>query len=88
MANQPVNRGHKSPVSSPQSTTCSPSEPTMRRWPHPVDCADAASTPTGETDSVLRYLRCAVSYQNQLLAEIKTLLESFVVQQNSLPEEK
>ena len=88
MANQPVNRGHKSPVSLPQPAACSPSEPTMRRWPHPVDCADAAQSSTEETYAIRRYLHCAMSYQNQILAEIKTLLETLTLQQSHLPEEK
>ncbi len=49
-------------------------EPPVRRWPHPVEGVEAAR----ETDSALYYIRCALSYQNQLLAEIKTLLQELV----------
>lgn len=51
-----------------------PSEPEMRRWRHPVDAgaaSDQAST---------HYIHCALAYQNQLLAEIKTLLEQIALQ--------
>lgn len=46
-------------------------EPEVRRWPHPV-VSDAPEQPP---EPALHYIRCALSYQNQLLAEIKTLLE-------------
>jgi len=46
-------------------------EPEVRRWPHPL--GDAASAPAPEP--ALHYIRCALSYQNQLLADIKALLE-------------
>lgn len=48
-----------------------PSEPPVHRWPHPVD--GAPSIPPSEP--TLHYVRCALSYQNQLLADIKSLLE-------------
>ena len=44
-------------------------EPEVRRWPHPVE--DPAPPP----EPAMHYIRCALSYQNQLLADIKTLLE-------------
>ena len=47
------------------------SEPAMRRWPHPVDGTEPMQCP----DPSLQYIRCALSYQNQLLAEIRSLLE-------------
>ena len=53
-----------------------------------MDCTDATQSSTEETDAILRYLRCAMSYQNQILAEIKTLLETLTLQQSHLPEEK
>ena len=46
-------------------------EPPVRRWPHPVTGVEPVQTP----DSMLHYIRCALSYQNQLLAEIKALLQ-------------
>ena len=62
----------------PHKQDCSPAsfpEPEMRRWPHPVNCAGAEET----EDAALHFVRCALSYQNQLLADIKTLLERLVV---------
>ena len=49
-------------------------EPVMRRWPHPVEC-----TPAPVPDPMLHYIRCALTYQNELLCEIKTLLEEPVI---------
>ena len=46
-------------------------EPEVRRWPHPLE--GPASSPAPEP--ALHYIRCALSYQNQLLADIKSLLE-------------
>jgi len=46
-------------------------EPEVRRWPHPMGDAPAAPAP----EPALHYIRCALSYQNQLLADIKALLE-------------
>lgn len=46
-------------------------EPEVRRWPHPLGDASAAPAP----EPALHYIRCALSYQNQLLADIKALLE-------------
>ncbi len=46
-------------------------EPEIRRWPHPLE--DTSSVPAPEP--ALHYIRCALSYQNQLLADIKALLE-------------
>ena len=55
------------------------SEPEVRRWPHPV-CGTA---PVSETGSCLHYIHCALVYQNQLLAEIKTLLEHLCTNESS-----
>ncbi|WP_325199715.1 hypothetical protein [Oscillibacter sp.] len=46
-------------------------EPEVRRWPHPLE--DGGSSPVPEP--AMHYIRCALSYQNQLLADIKVLLE-------------
>ena len=54
-------------------------EPEVRRWPHPV----CGTVPASETDSCLHYMHCALVYQNQLLAEIKTLLEHLCIDGNS-----
>lgn len=54
-------------------------EPEVRRWPHPVDGISPAdirpSASAGQTDASLYYIHCALSDQNRLLAEIKSLLE-------------
>ena len=50
-------------------------EPEMRRWPHPVSCGESDAA----NDFSLHFIRCALSYQNQLLADIKTLLERLTV---------
>ena len=53
-----------------QSPAPVPQEPPVRRWPHPVDGAE----PPADPDPALHYIRCALSYQDQLLADIRTLL--------------
>ena len=52
-------------------------EPEVRRWPHPVEDETLSSTPGPEP--ALHYIRCALSYQNQLLADIKVLLEQMAI---------
>lgn len=47
-------------------------EPEVRRWPNPPEDTPSVSF---EPEPALHYIRCALSYQNQLLADIKTLLE-------------
>ena len=59
-----VRAGETAPPGTPIYT-----EPEVRRWPHPVE--DPAPPP----EPAMHYLRCALSYQNQLLADIKALLE-------------
>ena len=60
------------PVSMPSAP--SSGEPVMRRWPHPVE----GTEPAAQTGPALHYVHCALSYQNQLLADIKTLLEQLI----------
>lgn len=45
-------------------------EPEVRRWSRPArpECCR-------QEDPFLHYVRCALSYQNQMLADIKALLE-------------
>ncbi len=51
-------------------------EPPVRRWPHPV-----SGTGTMEAgDPTLHFISCALSYQNQLLADIKALLETLATE--------
>lgn len=45
-------------------------EPEVRRWPHPLE-----DPPPPAQEPAMHYIRCALSYQNQLLADIKALLE-------------
>ena len=51
-------------------------EPPVHRWPHNT----AEALPEQERDAVIYYIRCALSYQNQMLSEIKSLLEQFAVE--------
>ena len=70
MADHPRGRGR-------QGSPGVPREPEVRRWPHPVEGTPPAENlsqkPPG--DGMLHYIRCALSYQNQTLADIKALLE-------------
>lgn len=50
--------------------TPSYTEPEVRRWPHPLE-----DPPSPAPEPAMHYIRCALSYQNQLLADIKVLLE-------------
>lgn len=49
-------------------------DPPVRHWPHPIEEAAV----TQQSDSTLHYIRCALSYQNQMLADIKALLQQMV----------
>ncbi len=50
-------------------------EPEVHRWPHPIPQPYAPAS----TEVTLHYICCALSYQNELLSEIKTLLERTAV---------
>ena len=52
-------------------------EPEVRRWPHPVEGGGRAAAP----EPAMHYIRCALSYQNQLLADIKVLLEQLAAEE-------
>jgi len=56
------------------ATAC---EPEVHRWPHPIPQPYTQAP----TEATLHYICCALSYQNELLSEIKTLLEQTVVNQ-------
>lgn len=58
-------------------------EPPVRRWPHPVD----GTEPLQQTDPALHFIHCALSYQNELLADIKTLLERIAAEQEETEED-
>ena len=52
-------------------------EPEVRRWLHPIPQTGGAPQTGGPAlpEATLHYICCALSYQNELLSEIKTLLE-------------
>ncbi|MCI8808715.1 MAG: hypothetical protein HFF84_01075 [Oscillibacter sp.] len=85
MANRSYGRGRQArPERKTVSRSGVPSyrEPEVRRWPHPV--TPAAEPQTAQTqDPALHYIRCALSYQNQLLADIKALLEQLAADRAS-----
>ena len=56
-------------------------EPPVRRWPLPVEGVE----PVLEADPTLHYIRCALSYQNQLLADIKALLQQLADEEAEEP---
>lgn len=61
-------------------------EPEVRRWPHPVEGAPPPESNQQSGDGMLHYIRCALSYQNQMLADIKALLEQIAA--DISPDEK
>ena len=70
-------------------------EPEVRRWPHPVDGSQSPSpgrqgraSASSQMDPALYYIHCALSYQNQLLADIKVLLEQLAADNASALKEK
>jgi len=90
MANRPRERGQQNQRPGPGSTPAF-AEPEVRRWPHPVDGVSPAdirpAASVGQTDVSLYYIHCALSYQNQLLSEIKSLLEQLTLNHAQTPEE-
>ena len=95
MANPPCGhgwQGQRAPVqaeSSPASAAdasgaSGPSampEPPVRRWSHPVDGTDPSqyTNLNRQLHPSLNYIQYALSYQNQMLADIKALLEQLVL---------
>lgn len=69
MANQ--SHGRRSVRPAPVQPVRPAQEPPVRRWSHPVGCQEPPLPP----EPTLHYIRCALSYQNQLLSEIKTILQ-------------
>lgn len=57
-------------------------EPPVRRWPHPVD----GTEPLQQAEPTLHFVHCALSYQNELLADIKALLERITAAQEETKE--
>ena len=90
MANRPRERGQQGPRNHASGTPAF-SEPEVRRWPHPVDGVSPAdirpAASVGQTEVSLYYIHCALSYQNQLLSEIKSLLEQLTLSRAQTPEE-
>lgn len=71
MANR-SNRRQTESNAAPVAEIC---EPDVHRWPHPIP----QSYVPAPTETTLQYIHCALSYQNELLSEIKTLLEKIAV---------
>lgn len=98
MANHSGGRGRQiRATAAKQSGPPAFTEPEVRRWPHPVDGSEvppasnrqaARSMAPGQIDTALYYIHCALSYQNQLLADIKSLLEQLTVEQTPSDGEK
>jgi hypothetical protein len=83
MTNRSCNGRPKGRTIPPESSATFP-EPEVRRWPHPVGAAEPAIS----SDAALHYIRCALSYQNQLLADIKSHLEKIATTSPSDSAEK
>ena len=78
--------GRKRPPSQGQPTAAlrpACPEPEVRRWPHPTGGPEPQPP-----EAALHYLHCSLAYQNQLLAEIKTLLQELQAAQPWNREEK
>lgn len=69
------------PVSALSGVPTTP-EPPVRRWPHPVDGAETSR----QADPALHFIHCALSYQNELLADIKALLEELTADEEQAEE--
>ena len=70
----------------PSAGTSAFTEPEVRRWPHPVEGIPSSESVQQSGDGMLHYIRCALSYQNQMLADIKALLEQIAA--DISPDEK
>ena len=57
-------------------------EPEVRRWPHPTVC-EAQEEPNLAAE--LHFIHCSLSYQNQLLSEIRALLELCCAGEGEVP---
>ena len=85
MANHPCGRRRPPSQAKPAPLPSWP-EPEVRRWPHPAPEAQPETVPPRE--ALLNYLHCSLSYQNQLLADIKTLLQELQEHTAQSQEEK
>lgn len=77
MANCSRGHGRSGRPQAGRPASCVP-EPPMRRWPHPVEEASSCRP----SDGSLHYIRCALSYQNQLLSDIKALLQQLALRED------
>lgn len=80
--NRPRTAGETSPAPAVSGVPTTP-EPPVRRWPHPVDGVE----PVQQADPAIHFVHCALSYQNELLADIKALLEQIAAAREE-PEEE
>ena len=68
-------------IASPKPTpTHNMGDPPIHRWPHPIQ-TNAPHRPN--EDAAAHHLHCALAYQNQMLADIKSLLQQLVQQNNT-----
>ena len=81
MANRSSRRGNGPSGSGQTGPVQAIAEPEVRRWPHPIPQPCAPE----EEDAAMHYIRCALSYQNELLSEIKTLLEKLAADREEEP---
>ena len=93
MANRSCGRGRQvRSTAASRSGTLAFTEPEVRRWPHPVEgtevTSDRQTSAVGQADTSLYYIHCSLSYQNQLLADIKSLLEQLAADMSQTQEEK
>jgi len=86
MANHSCGRNRQARTVSVKSVPAATAftEPEVHRWPHPVDGVDAVQS----SNSELHYIHCALAYQNQLLADIKALLDHLSANINADSSEK
>lgn len=65
--------------SNPTPRTNTDTDPPMKCWPHPIPTCQTPLSGRGD-ESTAHYVRCSLAYQNQLLADIKSLLQQLVQQ--------
>ena len=84
MSKHACDQSSKNHVAPPERPSLSYPEPEVRRWPHPI----CGIHPSAQQEDPLHYVRCSLSYQNQLLADIKSLLQCMTLDTASDHEEK
>lgn len=83
MANRSC-RGQNSFGPEPSRMEAACPEPPVRRWPHPLPQPEAAPP----EDPTQQFIRCALAYQNELLSEIKALLERLIMAEEEKEKEE